>query len=106
MSKLRLTLDELRVESFTPDERPAGPRGTVRAHAKQTLGCYPTNDIGCLSPRCVSAFCLTDDCETQDPGACYTANPDWGTCQPVYTCPECASPPIETDPSVCPVEIG
>lgn len=64
MRKLHLRLDELRVESFSTAPETART-GTVRGNE------FPTWWV---------------------PG-CYTA-PDYGsTCQPVYTCPECASPP-------------
>lgn len=100
MTKLTLSVDDLRVESFIPDPRPAGPRGTVRAHVRETWGCNTQDRLACYTGRCLSDACESDFCETQDPGACYTANPEWGTCQAVYTCPECASPPIETEPCV------
>lgn len=64
MRKLRLRLQELRVESF-PTAQERAQAGTVRGNE-------------------VPTYWL--------PG-CYTA-PDYGpTCEAVYTCPECASPP-------------
>jgi hypothetical protein len=64
MRKLRLCPEELRVESFTT-ARETARAGTVRGNE------FPTYWL---------------------PG-CYTG-PDYGsTCEPVYTCPECASPP-------------
>ena len=64
MRKLRLCPEELCVESF-PTARETARGGTVRGNE------FPTYWV---------------------PG-CYTG-PDYGpTCEPVYTCPECASPP-------------
>jgi hypothetical protein len=66
MRKFRLHPDELRVESFPTAERKEARAGTVRGNA------------------IASTYWL--------PG-CWTS-PEFGsTCEPVYTCPECASPP-------------
>jgi hypothetical protein len=103
--KLRLSLEHLQVESFVPVSFQPGLNGTVHGFVRETMSCLAT---GCWQ-QCGSGFCETTDCETQDPGACYTNNPEWGTCRPVYTCPECASPPETTtaDPVACTsAEIG
>jgi hypothetical protein len=64
MRKLRLCLEQLRVESF-PTAQETARTGTVRGNE------FPTYWVA----------------------GCYTG-PDYGsTCEPVYTCPECASPP-------------
>ncbi len=64
MRKLHLRLEELRVESFSTTSETARA-GTVHGND------YPTRFVS----------------------DCYTG-PDYGaTCEPVYTCPECASPP-------------
>jgi hypothetical protein len=68
--KLRLSLDHLRVESFVPDGAEAGEKGTVRGFDKA------------IESRVAI-------CATRDPFACYTIDPEYHTCQPVYTCPEC-----------------
>jgi hypothetical protein len=68
--KLRLSLEHLRVESFVPDGAEAGEKGTVRGFGGTRL-------------------CPTTDCATRDEFACYTIDPEYQTCQPVYTCPEC-----------------
>lgn len=39
MRKLRLNLDQLHVESFSPAARRERASGTVHAHAKATYGC-------------------------------------------------------------------
>jgi hypothetical protein len=62
-SKLRLSPEELRVESFATAAREMGGAGTVRA-----------NEIGTRFFECYSGFEPTCDAA-------------------VYTCPECASPP-------------
>lgn len=73
MRKLRLRPEELRVESF--------PTAQEKARAGTVLG----NEVFSYG----------------FPG-CYTG-PDYGsTCEQVYTCPECASPPetqYQCDPS-------
>jgi len=64
MRKLRLRPEELRVESF--------PTAQEKARAGTVLG---------------------NENRTYWESACYTG-PEYGpTCEPVYTCPECASPP-------------
>jgi len=97
--KLRLSLEHLEVESFVPAPFQAGLNGTVHGMVKETQSCFAT---GCFQ-QCGSGFCETTLCETQDLAACYTYNPEWGTCQVAYTCPECASPPVTTtvDPMAC-----
>lgn len=64
MRKLRLHPEELRVESFST------------AQGKSRTGTVLANEV-----------------PTYWVPGCYTG-PDYGsTCEPVYTCPECASPP-------------
>ncbi|HEX6909694.1 MAG TPA: hypothetical protein VF142_04855 [Longimicrobium sp.] len=74
MKKLRLDLDELKVESFDTDGA-RGPRGTVHAHAPYTY-------------MCDSTPCVTDwSCEGNDTMC------DW----------MCSSPPASGDVScTCP----
>ena len=75
MRKLRLRPEELRVESF-PTARETTRAGTVHGNELPT---YWVSD-------------------------CYTG-PEYGsTCGPVYTCPECASPPETLDPCNPPVD--
>ncbi|HEU4456165.1 MAG TPA: hypothetical protein VFR81_24065 [Longimicrobium sp.] len=73
MNKLRLGLDQLRVESFPTEEKKAGEgKGTVRGMAFTEVG----------RPGCDGGWTAAD----QD--TCNAA---------VYTCPECASPPQTFD---------
>ena len=74
MNKLRLEPEELCVESFPTVEEQRAERGTVRGHAPA-----PGSEV---EPAPVSW-----------PQVCWTIDPYQSTCQPVYTCPECASPP-------------
>ena len=69
MSKLRLELDEIRVESFSVEDGSGGAKGTVRGHG----GTIPPS-FGCFT------------------GA------NGATCPPIQTCPECAIPPSELEP--------
>ena len=65
MQKLQLKVEELEVESFATARSGADAKGTVKSQE------LPTYWL---------------------PG-CWTS-PEYGsTCEPVYTCPECASPP-------------
>lgn len=80
MKKLRLELDELSVESFETLEETSGARGTVRGHF---MAVAPTRYLW----QCGY---------TRDVAACYTADGGF-SCEPVYTCPECASPPETYD---------
>lgn len=80
MKKLRLGLDELRVESFATEANKEVESGTVRGMAAITYG----GELACVG---------------------WTA-PRQATCDAaVYTCPECASPPYtdftceRTDPN-------
>ena len=76
MKKLRLVPEDLRVESFaTAAPGTRGGEGTVRANQRMTYF---------------------------QPG-CWTAPGD-ATCDAVYTCPECASPPETFDPCGSPPE--
>ncbi|HEX6745906.1 MAG TPA: hypothetical protein VF092_01225 [Longimicrobium sp.] len=75
MRKLRLCPEALCVESF-PTARETMRTGTVRGNE---LGTYWVS-------------------------ACYTG-PEYGpTCEPVYTCPECASPPETLNPCDPPID--
>ncbi|HET7231523.1 MAG TPA: hypothetical protein VFJ16_16050 [Longimicrobium sp.] len=89
MEKVRLTVDELEIQSFTTTERPAGKRGTVRGHDAPTdeVEC-PTYDVNwntcqascqCSdSCYCETAACSVDDCWFTDWGPCTwngTGNP-------------------------------
>lgn len=95
MSKIRLDLDRLQVETFEPEARGPVLRGTVKAHERtpwepciatatrglvyttcdqptyglscgRTCLCQATND--CTTAGCVTADCVTTDCATQDLG--------------------------------------
>lgn len=65
MKKLKLSLENLAVESFTTAASPA-PRGTVRAHATE-LGqtCDPAPSCG--PETCGGAFCIR---HTDNPNIC------------------------------------
>lgn len=39
MKRLKLNVDELRIESFKATDGPSGERGTVHGNAKATYGC-------------------------------------------------------------------
>ena len=57
MKKMRLELDELRLQSFNTSEAPSQHRGTVNGHAN------PTDEVG---DTC-TAICQSDAC-TQEAG--------------------------------------
>jgi len=111
MHKLRLRIEELRVDSFDVEPGSRGARGTVRGAEfpqinpeqpdippsnfgedclrTDTGGAGPTGDIYCISnTECVAATVC-------GPGTCFGENTCdascWGTCD--YTCaPTCALP--------------
>lgn len=70
MKKLRLRMDDLRVESFATLGGPAQPRGTVRGH-EPTVMCSGTCTA---NPDCTDVFA----CETY--GDCTLAGSCEGTC--------------------------
>jgi hypothetical protein len=61
MRKLSLSPDQLRVESFSTHESPAG-RGTVAAHAPTILDCR-TNPPGCGTVMRMSCYASCTDPE-------------------------------------------
>jgi len=87
MEKVRLTVDELHVQSFATTDRGVAQRGTVRAHdaptdqvecptadvnwatCKYTCGCGGGNTDDC------TVICESDACSNQD--CTYTCDWDW-----------------------------
>jgi hypothetical protein len=65
MKKLRLHVEELKVESF-PTAPAAGERGTVRAHAEAGTLLPPSCPVACETyddTVCgLTWHCVTDDC--------------------------------------------
>jgi hypothetical protein len=63
MRKLKLTVENLHVETFHPDAAPAAERGTVQARASFMPGsCWPdcSHDTYCADGPCTNiATCLT-----------------------------------------------
>jgi hypothetical protein len=98
MKKMKLQLDDLAVESFSPGGG-AGPRGTVRARGDCTQGdtcvCDTAYAVCGTGPAtiyscdetgyCESEFCESDLCETEG-----CASGDW-RCGETVRCP---TPPI------------
>lgn len=82
MAKLRLTVEDLRVDSFATDALEAGPRGTVEAHAKSapfaTCDFDTCNQATCAATQCNPSGCI-DSC-----GA--TCQITCGDCFSVYVC--------------------
>lgn len=68
MEKVRLTIDELRVQSFTTSDAPSQHRGTVHAHEN------PTDELDCTAgDTCYATCAFSCDCITEDCTAiCYT----------------------------------
>lgn len=85
MEKVRLTLDELQVQSFATTENDAQSRGTVRGHDAPTDAvedtCWASCNWSCGcsdSCECETANCTVDDCWFTDWGPCTwggTGNP-------------------------------
>lgn len=91
MSKLKLAMDELAVESFETVGAEA-ERGTVRALATffQTGGCYSCDPSRCVETcgdTCDNSldYCTCDDCTIAGPGCFRPSQRDTCTCptQPV-----------------------
>ena len=78
MGKLRLDLDQLHVESFTPDERER-ERGTVRGNAE--LG-YAVLEPALPPGGTLQQTCMIDFCKDSWMSGCFTCA---GTCD--NTCP-------------------
>jgi hypothetical protein len=75
MSKLRLDLDEIQVESFTTHSGPARG-GTVAAHERVTWGCPPaTQDFTCPASCNGSCGCpapsANGTCDISCNGTCW-----------------------------------
>lgn len=71
MRKLKLNPEALRVESFAPDDRAPGARGTVNAHAPATRNCPPDTGMTFCETNCDCTLgcpsiapCLTELCTT------------------------------------------
>lgn len=96
MKKIRLDLEALDVVSFTTDDEPGAPRGTVRAHV-------PPDSYFTLG----GASCY-GDCMTIEYATCQEAGPTVGPscdyyclawtagCYPLTEAPGCV-PPAETE---------
>ncbi|HEU0298298.1 MAG TPA: hypothetical protein VFR37_02565 [Longimicrobium sp.] len=95
MRKTRLSLDDLAVETFAPDDRP-GRRGTVAAHQS---GLFTDECISCGVHTGCTGGCETEvQCATQQLCPSHTCFGHW-TCEGVNTCaggtceyPECTNP--------------
>lgn len=86
MEKVRLTLDELNVQSFATTQQQVARRGTVRAHDA------PTDEFECPTQNAAYNTCwgtCADSCQCSDSCDCDTANcsveldcwyTDWGPC--------------------------
>lgn len=81
MKKITLSLDALRVESFSTTTRDAAPRGTVH-------GADGSEDTGCLAPSCGT-------CEPTFAYSCY------GSCVGETCAPECTGEPCTGVGTVC-----
>lgn len=77
MDKVRLTIDELQVQSFATTDRDANGRGTVRAHDA------PTDEVECPTVDPVWNTCwgsCGDSCGGTCGGSCDSCNCDTAYC--------------------------
>ncbi len=81
MSKLRLELDALKVESFGTPAGPGGAAGTVRAHAGGRIDAEAEAVAITTPPRTMDPSCF-ETCKASCYGTC--AASCLGTC---YSCP-------------------
>jgi len=80
MSKLRLDIDSLKVESFAA-EHDQGKDGTVFGHTAQETNCQET--CGVLGDTCRQQGCTGDFCTANCTGIgveCYTNDPIYYAC--------------------------
>lgn len=72
MSKMKLDLGDLAVESFHPDDRNAALRGTVQAHATHAPSCPVTCPNTCQATCPVSCVNCSgfDTCANSCDGTC------------------------------------
>ena len=62
MEKVRLKIDELRLESFNMSDDPSQHRGTVNGHANPTDEVDCTAGDTCFATCALSCACNTEDC--------------------------------------------
>ena len=77
MDKVRLTLDDLQVQSFATTDANAGARGTVRAHD------WPTDERGCPTANPAWDTCgetCWETCGDSCGGSCNTCNCETAAC--------------------------
>ena len=77
MDKVRLTLEELQVQSFATTSGPADGRGTVRAHD------WPTDERGCPTGNPAWDSCgdtCWETCGDSCGGSCNTCNCESADC--------------------------
>ena len=110
MKKLKLNLEDLRVESFqtTPDD-PWLARGTVRGYGDtpecttNPVTCEVTCNTACAQPGCPTYQCGGTEWTNCDPSCgptqCYTDCGEY-TCGGEYTCPGICTTEGET--TCCP----
>ena len=80
MKRLKLDMDDLRVESFASTNEPAGGRGTVRAHAKATYGCTQGYD------SCDTLYATCDDFTCHALTGCFICSGYATTCVSEASC--------------------
>ncbi len=79
MKKLRLEMDELRVESFATDAA-AGEAGTVHGHSYPNACLPPSGSDEPFVDTCGYATCAGDTCWQSCGGSCNCGGSGW--CQP------------------------
>jgi len=102
MKKLKLNLEDLKVESFATTPEPRGERGTVFGQTLPTYGtdcpCDPTHYTQCTYPQqetcqatcgvtCTATTAENTDCPEQTQCQGYTMN--YPTCTDVEQCTWC-----------------
>ena len=89
MSKIRLELDTLQVDSFVPEPQGGVLRGTVHAHRTSPTECFFTETLAYQYTTCVQTLntcnrtCFaTNDCDTADcpTAGCATEDANVDTC--------------------------
>jgi hypothetical protein len=97
MRKLRLDVEQLQVESFSPQAGPARARGTVEGRAMATYACTegwdgcPVETVGETCDVLCSDTQVGPTCDYISCDAFYCP-PDWSQrppCKPVYSINDC-----------------
>ncbi len=107
MKKLKLNLDDLKIESFETMPKITG-RGTINGHASASCDCTDGCGGGVTGPATVDAAC--DIASVVIPGLCIVLTQagtcaEWGSCIGQCASDDCTQPPDCANPQTFSCEI-